>query len=128
MRRIKMTDIGKIRREVQDVFTEEHRYVVGMAVSYLHSRGYLGGVPDGMFKIGDLVEVSPNNEYYQDWKGTVLEITGIYRQRSIGYQTENTRPPIRYSVKDLKDSWTYGYTDDFSFDDLITAAPKGETK
>jgi hypothetical protein len=85
-------------------------------------------VQDGMFKIGDLVEVSPNNEYYQDWKGTVLEITGIYRQRSIGYQTENTRPPIRYSVKDLKDSWTYGYTDDFSFDDLIAAAPKGETK
>ncbi len=42
-----MTNIEQIKREVQNIFTEEHRYVVGMAVSYLHSRGYLGGVPGG---------------------------------------------------------------------------------
>lgn len=92
-----------------------------------------GGVPNEvwsgksegpMFKIGDLVEVSPNNEYYADWKGVVLEITGVYRSRGAGYRTENKRPPIMYSVKDIKDGWTCGYTDDFSFDDLIAAAPE----
>lgn len=47
-------DIEQIKREVQNVFTEEHRYIVGMAVSYLHSRGYLGDT----FNKNDSVKVS----------------------------------------------------------------------
>jgi hypothetical protein len=73
---------------------------------------------NNLFNIGDFVEVSPNCEYYADWKGVILEVVGVYRERGISYQSENTPPPIRYSVKDIKDSWTYGFTDDFSFDDL----------
>ena len=79
------------------------------------------GGQDKCFKIGDMVHISPNNPYYEDWKGVTLEIVGIYRDRGSKYQSPNTPPPIRYSVKDVKDSWTYGYTDDFSFEDLIAA-------
>jgi hypothetical protein len=76
---------------------------------------------NGSFNIGDMVQISPNYPYYEDWKGAHLEIVGIYRDSGSKYQSPNTPPPIRYSVKDVKDSWTYGYTDDFSFDDLIAS-------
>lgn len=76
------------------------------------------------FNIGDIVQVSPNCEYFEDWKGEKLEIVGIYRTKPIGYSTPNETPPIKYSVKDIKDNWNYGFTDDFDGNDLLLATQK----
>jgi len=94
---------------------KDHRDTIKQALAQA------GGQDDECFDIGDMVQISPNNPYYEDWKGVTLEIVGIYRDRGSKYQSPNTPPPIRYSVKDVKDGWTYGYTDDFSFEDLVAA-------